>query len=113
MDRIEDLNQLLAEGRISPRMAIAEAARLGRDAEIILPCEAPGCNARVPLPQVYSLAAVYRCYPGAIPGRYQCRDEQHWTCSHEHALIALEQCAREHVTRDVIEPARSERQQQP
>ena len=70
------------------------AVILGEDpSAVIIPCEAKGCTVQKPLGQMFSMAIDYRMPGGKIPkSPYQCPNEQHFGCSHEHAMLALLQC---------------------
>ena len=60
------------------------------------------CGKEQPLKHCYSLALVYRM-PGYLfeenrgAGAYQCPDDQHFACSHEHAFLAAMFCYFEHI----------------
>lgn len=57
-------------------------------------CEA--CNKVTPESQTYSLALVYRM-PGPGITAFQCPAEQHFACSHECAVAAMQACLKEHI----------------
>jgi len=75
---------------VHARQKIAEIMRLD-PSTITVSCEAPGCTASKPLGDMCSMAVVYRM-PGPGTSPYQCPDEQHYGCCHEHAILALLKC---------------------
>jgi hypothetical protein len=54
------------------------------------------CGKIVPLNDLHSLAVVYRM-PGPGGTAYQCPNEQHYACSHEHAVLAVVACLTSHI----------------
>lgn len=70
------------------------AAILGQDpSSVIIPCEAKDCTVQKPLGHMFSMATDYRMPGGETPkSPYQCPQEQHFGCTHEHAMLALLQC---------------------
>lgn len=61
--------------------------------EIIYTCEI--CGAQTKEGDTYSLAWHYRKPGRGIPA-FQCPGEQHFACSHEHAVQAMMACLEEH-----------------
>lgn len=73
------------------------AAILGNDpSQVLITCEAPGCSKQIALANACSMAVVYRM-PGFGHAPYQCGDEQHFGCCHEHAILALLSCLFSHI----------------
>lgn len=62
----------------------------------VLDCEAEGCGKQIALADACSMAIIYRM-PGRGKSPYQCIHEQHFGCSHEHAVLALLQCLFDHI----------------
>jgi hypothetical protein len=54
------------------------------------------CDKIVPLNDMHSLAVVYRM-PGPGSTAYQCPNEQHFGCCHEHAVLAALACLTSHI----------------
>lgn len=82
---------------MTPRQAAQVAKALGEDpSQVPVRCEAPGCTAVKPLGEMFSMAVVYRM-PGAGKAPYQCSQEQHFGCSHNHAKSALLACLESHI----------------
>lgn len=72
-------------------------AAMGNDpSQVPVKCEAPDCDVIQPLSQMFSMAVVYRM-PGYNVPPYQCENEQHFGCTHEHAMIALLKCLFTHI----------------
>lgn len=62
--------------------------------EITYTCEV--CGAQTLEGDTFSLALVYR-KPGRDIAAFQCPNEQHYACSHEHAVQAVMACLSEHI----------------
>lgn len=54
------------------------------------------CGKSVLLANVFSIKAVY-ALPSGTNTAFQCANEQHYACSHEHAVLALVGCLFEHL----------------
>ena len=59
-------------------------------------CEAPGCGKVTAAQNTYSLAVVYRMPGPGVPA-FQCPNEQHFACCHEHAVQVMQACLNEHI----------------
>lgn len=112
---IELVHQQAAAGAISPIQAQRMASALGADpSAVTIPCEAPGCAAVRPLAAMHSLIVLYAT-TGGKPERppYGCPQEQHYACSHEHALEAAKVCLKQHFPHPDVKysgPTKSKKQ---
>ena len=106
---IADLPGHLAAGNVPMPHAGQLAAALGLDPStaVGVRCEADGCNAVVPLGAAFSIYAEYRVQGGAYASCVCPHREQHFGCSHEHALAALLDCVQNHQKdgRGVVHPS--------
>lgn len=95
---VADLPGHLAAGSIPMPHAGQIATALGLDPStaVGVRCEATGCNALVPLGSAYSIYAEYRVQGGTYASCVCPHAEQHFGCSHEHALAALLDCIHNH-----------------
>lgn len=96
---VNELRPLLPAGEDASQHRLLKAAKaLGHadDETLLIQCEAPGCTVSVPVAAVYSLAVVYRMPGRGVPA-FQCAEEQHFGCSHEHARAAMLVCLDEHI----------------
>lgn len=96
---VNDFRAVVPNGDQASQHRLLRVARMAGhldDEQVMIACEAPGCERSVLAAEVYSLALVYR-----IPGRgvpaFQCSEEQHFGCSHEHAVAAVAACLRNHI----------------
>lgn len=102
---VNELRALVPAGKDASQHTLLRAAHaLGHtdSLTLLVQCEAPGCSASVPVAEVYSLALIYRMPGRGIPA-FQCADEQHFGCTHDHAVAAMQACLTRH-----IEPAHRE-----
>ena len=106
---VADLRGHLAAGSIPMPHAGQLAAALGLDPStaVGVRCEADGCNRIVPLGTAYSIYGEYRIQGGEHPSCVCPHSEQHFGCSHEHALVALLDCVQNHQTdgRGAVHPS--------
>ena len=83
--------------QLTPRQAARVAEAIGEDPSAVpIQCEAPGCLSVAPLGNMYSMAIIYRM-PGPGKAPYQCPNEQHYGCTHDHAVLAMLGCLRAHI----------------
>lgn len=96
---VNDFRPLVKDGDNASQhrlLRTAQAAGHLDSSQLLIACEAPGCTNSVPVSEVYSLAAVYRM-PGPNVPAFQCPEEQHFGCSHEHAKWAMLECLMNHI----------------
>lgn len=93
------VHQQAAAGEIAPHEAQRAAHALGADpAAVPVPCEAPGCVEIGPLGTRYSILLIYAvtgAHAGVPP--YGCAREQHYGCTHDHAILAAQACLVSHL----------------
>jgi hypothetical protein len=68
------------------------------------PCEVEGCGNSPPMCECFSFIVSMQHYH-LEQKRYsfiQCEDEQHFACSHEHAVALAHTCVHEHHDRDAL-----------
>lgn len=72
----------------------------------LMPCEAPGCDKSTPRKECFSFIAsmAHMHLEKGVYSQYQCPSEQHWACSHEHAVQAVKTCIDEHHNAEQLEP---------
>ena len=96
---VNELRPLVPQGDMASQHKLLRAAHaLGHadSSALLVACEAPGCPRSVTVADAFSLALVYRM-PGRGVSAFQCRDEQHFGCSHDHAVQAMLACLRDHI----------------
>jgi hypothetical protein len=73
----------------------------------IKPCEADGCTATHERRNMFSFIVSLSHYhlEKALLSSCQCASEQHWCCSHDHAINAARKCIDEHHSADLLKPA--------
>jgi len=69
-----------------------------------MPCEAQGCTEVRPRKECFSFIAsiIHMHLENKVYSWYQCPVEQHWCCSHDHAIRAVHSCIHEHHSADKL-----------
>ena len=72
----------------------------------LMPSEAPGCSVQRPRRECFSFIAsmMHMHLENSVYSAYQCPSEQHWCCSHEHAIQAVKTCIDEHHSAEQLVP---------